>query len=147
MVVAQSHENVGQLRVAVNYAGTPLRGDNGQVQLDSRSYFHNTSIEGKAPAFAEVTRPLADSMKTPNQYVQAGQQHIDAAHRVRSSAPRRMFHSKPTSPTVRKCMPHAMPTIKKTVRHGRHPMLQHMFWDAHLMALSGCGFHKLNELL
>lgn len=71
IISARAYNNVGTLNVTVNYAGTPLR-ENGIVQVDSRTYFAGTSIQGKTPSFTAVTRPLADRMPPPNVYVQAG---------------------------------------------------------------------------
>ncbi|WP_020379887.1 XVIPCD domain-containing protein [Dyella ginsengisoli] len=78
MVVARARDNVGQLNVAVNYAGTPLHGDNDLLMLDSRAYCVGTCIQGRKPGFATGTRPLADRMGPPSSYVLAGQQHWHA---------------------------------------------------------------------
>jgi hypothetical protein len=78
MIVARSHENVGKLNVAVNYAGEPLRDGRDLLELDSRAYFAGTSIEGKAPSFTTVTRPLADAMGPPGPRVEAGLVHLNA---------------------------------------------------------------------
>jgi hypothetical protein len=82
MVVARSHENAGLIRTAVNAQGLPLRGDNGHLQLDSRTYFQGTEIEGRPPTTTQISRPMADLMGTPNAHVIAGQQHIDELARA-----------------------------------------------------------------
>lgn len=76
MIVARAYENVGTLNVAVNYAGTPLRGNTDLLQLDSRGYFLGTDIQGRRPDFTAVTRPLADGMSPPSEFVLNGQQHL-----------------------------------------------------------------------
>ena len=86
MIVARAYDHVGTLNVAVNYAGTPLRGDDGQLLLDSRAYLAGTAIEGKTPVFNDVTRPLADRMPAPGMHVQAGVTVMDAqAHAARQA--------------------------------------------------------------
>ena len=74
MIAARAYDQVGQLRVAVNYAGMPLR-ENNVLPMDSRAYFLGTSIEGKTPTFTAMTLPLSDRMGPPGAYVLAGQQH------------------------------------------------------------------------
>ncbi|MGN7918061.1 peptidoglycan-binding protein [Lysobacter sp. 22409] len=76
MIVARARDNVGQLQVAVNYAGMPLRGDSGLILTDSRAYMVGTQVEGKTPGFTTLTRPLADRMNPPTEYVLAGEQHF-----------------------------------------------------------------------
>ncbi|MBT2746631.1 peptidoglycan-binding domain-containing protein [Lysobacter sp. ISL-50] len=76
MIVARARDNVARLRVAVDDAGTPLRGESRSILMDSRAYFAGTQIEGKAPGFTEVTRPLAETMNPPTEYALAGQRHI-----------------------------------------------------------------------
>lgn len=78
MIAARAYDQVGQLRVAVNYAGTPLR-ENNVLSMDSRAYFLGTSIEGKVPMFTATTLPLSDRMGPPGTYVLAGQQHWNDA--------------------------------------------------------------------
>ena len=77
MIVARARDNVGTLQVPVNYAGMPLRGDDGVIPMDSRAYLVGTQIEGKTPSFTTVTRLLADSMNPPTEYALAGQRHLD----------------------------------------------------------------------
>lgn len=77
-VQARSHENVGKLNVAVNYAGKPLLSDAGQLLIDSRAYFTGTAVTAQPPAFTVVTRPLADRMAPPSEFAQAGMRHLDA---------------------------------------------------------------------
>ncbi|WP_144436310.1 peptidoglycan-binding protein [Lysobacter antibioticus] len=76
MIVARARENVSQLRVAFDDSGVPLRGESRVILMDSRAYFSGTQIEGKTPAFTEISRPLAESMNPPTEYVLAGQKHI-----------------------------------------------------------------------
>lgn len=101
MVVARARDNVGQLQVAVNYAGTTLRGDDGVIPMDGRGYFVGTQIAGGTPPSTAVTRQLADTMNPPTEYVLAGQRHFDdwqaqaaqterAAEAARAAPSRRM---------------------------------------------------------
>ncbi|MEH6420746.1 peptidoglycan-binding protein [Pseudomonas sp. CGJS7] len=76
MIVARSRENVGRLRVVMDDEGKPLKTGEGPIQMDSREYFVGTQIEGVTPRFTAVTRPLAESMNPPTEYVLAGQQHL-----------------------------------------------------------------------
>jgi hypothetical protein len=96
MIVATSYENSGMIRTAVNAQGLPLRGEYGQLQLDNRDYFRGTSIEGKAPTFHEVSRPMVDLMGAPNAHAVSGRQQLDelahaafSAERTGSFSPRR----------------------------------------------------------
>lgn len=88
MIVANSHDNVGTIRTAVNAQGVPLRGEQGQLQLDNREYFRGTSIEGRSPTFHEVTRPMSDLMGEPNAYARAGREHLDDIARAGASPTR-----------------------------------------------------------
>lgn len=49
-------------------------------------------------------------------------------YRVRSSAPRRMSRMSRHTKQFKKVQFCAVSNITKTVRHGRHPMHQYMFW-------------------
>lgn len=80
MMLDRARNRTSELQVAVNYAGTPLRGDTGTLLLDSRSYFIGTEVQGKAPSVASDTKPLGDLMEPPNQHVLAGRQHWQDWH-------------------------------------------------------------------
>ena len=88
MIVANSHDNVGTIRTAINAQGLPLRGDNGQLQLDNRDYFRETSIEGRTPTFHEVSRPMGDLMGEPNAHALSGRQQLDELARAAMSPER-----------------------------------------------------------
>jgi hypothetical protein len=74
MIAARAQEHVGQLKVALDANGAPLR-ENNVLLMDSRAYFAGTSIQGKAPTFTGPTQSLADRALPLTQHVQAGQVH------------------------------------------------------------------------
>ena len=88
MIVANSHDNVGIIRTAVNAQGLPLRGERDQLQLDNREYFRETSIEGRTPTFHEVSRPMGDLMGEPNAHALSGRQQLDELAREAMSPER-----------------------------------------------------------
>ncbi len=88
MIVANSHDNVGIIRTAVNAQGLPLRGERDQLQLDNRDYFRETSIEGRTPTFHEVSRPMGDLMGEPNAHALSGRQQLDELARAAMSPER-----------------------------------------------------------
>lgn len=77
VVQARSFENTGRLNVAVNYAGIPIRGDVGELQIDGRAYFTDTPVAAKVPGFTIVTRPLADRMQASSVFAKSGWTHLE----------------------------------------------------------------------
>ena len=82
VVQARSFENTGKLNVAVNYAGTPLRGEAGELQIDGRAYFVGTPVAAKTPEFTTVTRPLADRMQSPSEFAKSGWTHLETLNSI-----------------------------------------------------------------
>jgi hypothetical protein len=82
MVVARAHENAGLIRTAVSERGVPLRDDNGRLQLDNRSYFQGSAIEGRVPETQRASRPMAELMDPPSRFALAGQLHLDEVSRA-----------------------------------------------------------------
>ncbi|MCW4454505.1 hypothetical protein OK348_06820 [Flavobacterium sp. MXW15] len=78
MVAAQSHANLGGLRAGTNYAGTLLHDDQGRMQLDSRAYFKDGPVQGRAPDIAGTSRELGELAGPPSAHVQAGQARVQA---------------------------------------------------------------------
>jgi len=88
MIIANSHDNVGTIRTAVNAQGLPLRGERDQLQLDNREYFRDSAIEGRTPTFHEVSRPMGDLMGEPNAHALSGRQQLDELARAAISPER-----------------------------------------------------------
>lgn len=86
-VQARSFENTGNLNVAVNYAGVPLRGDAGELQIDGRAYFANTPVAAQSPGFTVVTRPLADRMQSPSEFAKSGWTHLETINSIHPVEP------------------------------------------------------------
>ncbi len=76
MTVAKSHENVGTLRAAANASGMTIKGDNGALLLDSRTYLHGTPAQARTPTSTAITRSMGDLMGPPDPVARAGQVHL-----------------------------------------------------------------------
>lgn len=87
VVQARSFESTGKLNVAVNYAGDPLRGDVGELQIDGRAYFADSPVAAKLPGFTTVTRPLADRMQSPSEFAKSGWTHLEAFNSIQPMEP------------------------------------------------------------